>query len=182
MVEGGASVSNGMPVNDGTPTSEVYDFKHRTWTLGGEMHIGRTEHDATLLLDGTVLVTGGVSFPATSDLYHTSSSSFTETAGVLQPRQRQVALLLSNPAWGSLTGKVLIIGGASTGNSVFGGLERALDSVEMYDPATGQMSLFGTMTQARQNHTAKMLPDGRNINRGGVESTGIRGTAELHKP
>lgn len=129
-----------------------------------------------------MLITGGISFPDTSDLFNTGTKTFSQVAGLLQPRQRHVAILLTNSAWGSLVGKVLMIGGASTGNSVFGGLERALDSVEMYDPATGQMSLFGTMTVTRQNHTATLLQDGRILIAGGVDSPEISQTAELVLP
>jgi hypothetical protein len=111
-----------------------------------------------------------------------NTRSFSLVAGVLQPRQRHIALLLTNPAWGALTGKVLVIGGAATGNSVYGGLQQALDSVELYDPTTAQFSQFGTMTEARQNHTATLLPDGRILIAGGVSSPAISGTAELVTP
>ena len=153
-----------------------------TFTQVHDMSVGRTEHDATLLPDGTVVITGGISYLAPSDLYHPDTQSFSQVAGVLQPRQRHIALLLTNPVWGSLMGKVLVIGGAATGNSVYGGLQRALDSVELYDPATGQFSLFGTMTTARQNNTATMLNDGRILIAGGVSSPSISGTAELVTP
>ncbi len=182
LVEGGASNSNGHEVDSGTPTAETYDPVMGVWTQTGDMHIGRTEHDATLLFDGTVLVTGGLSLVDTSDVYQTSTRNFSQTTGVLQPRQRHVAILLSNPVWGSLVGQVLVIGGASTGNSVYGGLQRALDSVEIYDPTTSQMSLFGTMTTARQNHTATLLPDGRILIAGGVDSPAVSGTAEVVAP
>ena len=99
----------------------------------------------------------------------------------MQPRQRHTAILLP-PTWGSLAGRVLVIGGASTGNSVYGGLARALDSVEIYDPVARTMSLFGTMTTARQNHTATLLQDGRILIAGGVDSPSISGTAEIVMP
>jgi hypothetical protein len=183
LVEGGASLNNGDPVNPGTPTAEIFNPSQGAWTLTQEMHIGRTEHDATLLPDGTVLVTGGVSFDSESDLYNPATHAFSSNVpGVLQPRQRHVAILLTNPAWGSLVGQVLIIGGASTGNSVFGGIQKALDSVEIYDPVAKTMSLFGTMTEPRQNHTATLLNDGRILIAGGVDSPAISGTAELVQP
>src|SRR5205823_6225190 len=125
---------------------------------------------------------GGLSVVDTSDLYQTGTRAFTQAVGVLQPRQRHVAILLSHPAWSSLVGRVLVIGGASTGSSVYGGLQRALDSVEIYDPATGQMSLFGTMTTARQNHTATLLQDGSILISGGVNSPSVSGTAEIVVP
>jgi hypothetical protein len=182
FVEGGASVSNGHLVDSGTPTAETYDPTTEVWTQTADMHVGRTEHDATLLFDGTVFVSGGLSFADTSDVYDPTARGFSQAPGVLQPRQRHVAILLTHPAWGSLVGQVLIIGGASTGNSVYGGLQRALDSVEIYDPAIGQMSLFGTMTEARQNHTATLLQDGRILIAGGVSSPVVSGTSELIVP
>jgi hypothetical protein len=178
MVEGGASESNGVDTDAGTPTAEVYSPTTGVWTQVGNMSTGRTEQTATRLQDGTVLVAGGVSVVLPSDLYHPVLKNFSTVDGLIQPRQRHVAVLLSNPAWGSLVGKVLEIGGASTGSSVFGGLQNALDTVEIYDPATAQFSLFGHMTQARQNHTATMLNDGRILIAGGVSSPAISETAE----
>jgi hypothetical protein len=75
-----------------------------------------------------------------------------------------------------------VIGGASTGNSIYGGIQKALDSVELYDPATSQVSLFGTMTTPRQNHTATLLSDGRILIAGGVSSPSVSATAELVTP
>src|SRR5262249_33207657 len=97
-------------------------------------------------------------------------------------RSRHVAILLTNPIWGSLTNQVLIIGGSTTASSLFGGLNVALDSVEIYNPATQQFSLFGSMLTARQNHTATLLPDGRILVTGGVGSPAVSGTAELFIP
>jgi hypothetical protein len=184
LVEGGASVSNGMPVDVGTPTAEVYNPSLGTWAIHPpqDMSTGRTEHTATLLPDGTVIVCGGISILLPSDLYNPASQTFSTVGGVLHQRQRHVSLLLTNPAWGSLVGKVLVTGGAFTGSPVFGGIQEALDTVELYDPSTGQFSLFGTMTQARQNHTATMLNDGRILIAGGVSTPSVSGTAELITP
>ena len=77
---------------------------------------------------------------------------------------------------------MLEIGGDVTGGTVFGGAQQALDSVEIYDPATGQFSFFGTMTVARQNHTATLLNDGRIMIAGGVGRPYVSGTAELVIP
>jgi hypothetical protein len=92
-----------------------------------------------------------------------------------------VAIFLSNPAWGSLQGQVLIIGGATVSTDIFGGIAQALDSVEIYDPTTGVFSSFGTMTVARQNHTATLLNDGRIMIAGGVGRPFVSGTAEIVK-
>jgi hypothetical protein len=182
LMEGGASLSNGQPVDAGTPSAELYSPVTGSFTRVQDMSTGRTEHDATLLPDGTVLITGGISFTAPSDLYNPPTRSFSTVGQLLAARQRHTAVLLSNPAWGSLVGEVLVIGGAAIGNSVYGGLQQALDSVELYDPTTAQFSLFGTMTEPRQNHTATMLNDGRILIAGGVSSPAISGTAELVTP
>jgi hypothetical protein len=187
LVEGGASVSNGQPVDVGTPTAEIYNttgLKAGTWSIypPQDMSTGRTEHTATLLPDGTVMVCGGISEILPSDLYNPASETFSPVGGVLHQRQRHVSVLLTNPAWGSLVGKVLAIGGAYTGSPIFGGIQVALNTVELYDPSTAQFTLFGTMTEARQNHTATMLNDGRILIAGGVSSPSVSGTAELVTP
>ncbi len=184
LVEGGASLSNGQPVDNGTPTAEIYNTSTGMWANRPpqDMSVGRTEHTATLLPDGTVMVCGGISSIVPSDLYNPASETFSTTGGLLHQRQRHVSLLLTNPAWGSLVGKVLAIGGAYTGSPVFGGIQVALDTVEEYDPSTGQFTLFGTMNEPRQNHTATMLNDGRILIAGGVSSPAVSGTAELVTP
>jgi Kelch motif protein len=187
FVEGGASESNGQPVDQGTPTAEIYNITGTpagTWSIHPpqDMSTGRTEHTATLLSDGTVLVSGGVSSVLPSDLYNPATQTFSPTGGLLHQRQRHISLLLTNPAWGSLVGQVLAIGGAYTGSPVFGGIQVALDTVEIYNPATGQFTFCGTMTQPRQNHTATMLNDGRILIAGGVSSPAVSGTAELFTP
>ena len=81
-----------------------------------------------------------------------------------------------------MVGKVLAIGGAYTGSPVFGGIQVALDTVELYDPATDHFTLFGAMTEPRQNHTATMFNDERILITGAVSSPTISGTAELVTP
>lgn len=146
------------------------------------MHVTRSEHEATLFADGTVLVSGGTTTPDPAEVYHADTQSFTAVSPMVQARGRHRAVLLSNPAWGSLQGEVLLTGGDITGAAVFGGLQQALDSVEIYDPTTGQFSLFGTMTVARQNHTATLLDDGRVMIAGGVGRPSVSATAELVIP
>ena len=144
------------------------------------MSVPRSEHQSTLLEDGAVLMTGGTVDPVAGDLYDADQQLFNVTADpMVQARARHVALRLTNPAWGPLQGEVLAIGGANIGGAVFGGAQQAQDSVEIYDPATGQFSDFGTMTVARQNHTATELNDGRILIAGGVGRPFISGTAEL---
>ncbi len=126
-----------------------------------DMSSQRSEHESTLLEDGTVLISGGILIPAATEIYHPTLQSFSDVGQMIQTRGRHVAIRLASPAWGSLVGHVVAIGGDIQGGSVFGGGQQAFDSVEIFDPGTGQWSQFGTMTEARQNHTATELNDGR---------------------
>ena len=181
FVSGGAPGSNGTTIPDsGTPTCEIYNPATGIFTYTSEeMNVGRTEHEATVLANGKVLVTGGITSENNADLYDPNSDTFSQVGSLTDERVRHVAILLTNPAWGALMNKVLIIGGAAIGNSAFGGLEQALSSVEIYDPATGQFSFFGNMTIARQNHTATQLQDGRIMIAGGVGAPAFSGTGEV---
>jgi hypothetical protein len=127
-----------------------------------------------------VLVAGGnLDVGNLAEVYHPTLQTFSDVGQMVQTRGRFVAIRLANPAWGSLVGHVLAIGGDVQGGAIFGGGQQAFDSVEIYDPATGQFSDFGTMTVARQNHTATELNDGRILIAGGVGAPAVSGTAEV---
>jgi N-acetylneuraminic acid mutarotase len=184
LVSGGATFQNAHGAGEEpTDTAELFHPATGTFTHVQKMHYGRDEHESTLLPDGTVLITGGnLDVSGEGDVYQPGTQSFLAVGIMVQKRLRHVAILLSNPAWGSLVGKVLVIGGSKQGSPVFGGLRQALDSVELYNPATGQFSTFGTMTVERQNHTATQLLDGRILITGGVGRPFVSGTAELVTP
>ena len=51
-------------------SGEVYDVGTNAWTLTGPMTAGRHAHGATLLSNGSVLISGGVgSQPASAELF-----------------------------------------------------------------------------------------------------------------
>jgi len=77
-------------------------------------------------------------------------------------------------------GRVLICGG--TVNANVGGV---LETAEIYDPASGTFSPVGAMAQARQGHTATLLPDGTVLIAGGSKNIGFRSelaSAEIYDP
>jgi N-acetylneuraminic acid mutarotase len=180
LVSGGEILPNGQTGEPITATAELFDSVTGLFTQVGDMTVARVDHDSTVLEAGTVLVTGGTNDPQVGDIYDPATQSFSPTANImLEARTRLVALRLTNPAWGSLQGKVLAIGGSTKSGDIFGGGQKALDSVEIYDPATRLFSNFGTMTVARQNHTATELQDGRVLVTGGVGPPFVSGTAEI---
>ena len=63
LVAGGA---NGGGDHHVTRTAELYDPISRTWTGTAPLAGDRKGHTATLLLDGTVLVTGGTDHPTST--------------------------------------------------------------------------------------------------------------------
>lgn len=180
LLTGGNTLENSQQGGDRTTeTAELYTPATRTFSYVEDMDIPRSEHQATLLADGTVVVTGGALTSTLTEVYQPGTQSFSPTGDIIQPRGRHDALRLTNPAWGGLVGKVLVIGGSAPGGAIFGGAQQAIDSVELYDPVTGTLSFFGTMTEARQNHTATELQDGRILIAGGVGRPFVSSTAEL---
>src|SRR5260221_3585926 len=77
-----------------------------------------------------------------------------------------------------LDGRVLVAGGQSSTQD--GG---ALDSAELYDPASGSGSAAGRMSSRRAGHTATLLADGRVLVAGGMDPHGLPNAgADLFDP
>ncbi len=142
-----------------------------TWTTTGSMATGRTDHTATLLPNGKVLVTGG-STGTSAELYNPATGTFSPTGSMSTDRSFHTATLLPN-------GKVLIAGGDNAS-----GYLTALSSAELYDPATGTFSPTGNMGTDRMNHTATLLPNGKVLIVGRYDWTyqTTLATAELYDP
>jgi Bacterial Ig-like domain (group 2)/IPT/TIG domain/Abnormal spindle-like microcephaly-assoc'd, ASPM-SPD-2-Hydin/Galactose oxidase, central domain len=157
-------------------TAEI--FNPATWALtpvSATMVSAREGHAATLLNDGTVLITGGDLPPNgslnTAEIYNPSARTFTAaSSSMTSPRIFHYSVLLNG-------GQVLLSGGEndSDGNSV------ALNTAELYDP-NGQTftATAGTMTSVREHQTATLLNDGTVLEAGGTDGTNIFNTAEIY--
>lgn len=149
--------------------AELFDPATGTFapTTSGMLTPGRWGCTATLLSDGTVLITGGRDdqnvFSAgsinTAEQFNPATGSFTATGLMTQFRYGHTATLLNN-------GKVLLAGGFN-GNS--------LQDAELFDPTTRTFSPTGLMGSPRANHSAALLNDGTVLVAGGLNSTTLSG-------
>ncbi len=146
------------------------------WSFTGSMSIDRYYHTATLLINGKVLVAGGIDdgrITNTAELYDQSSGTWSLTASMNVARYGDTAILLSN-------GKVLVAGcidGISSSNQI-------TNTAELYDPSSGAWSITGSMSVARVYHTATLLSNGKVLVAGGIDGSNgsLTNTAELYDP
>ena len=123
------------------------------------MNVARAGHTATLLKDGRVLIVGGGD--NTAELFDPASGTFSFTGPPLNGRLGANATLL-------LDGRVLIAGGVGLTAGPDGHLP-LLNTSEIFDPSAGTFSSTGTLVQARRQHTATLLNDGRVLLAGGYK-------------
>ncbi|AUX46608.1 uncharacterized protein SOCE26_081140 [Sorangium cellulosum] len=103
-----------------------------------------------------------IAYPAVLD------PAWTSTASLASARARHAAAVLS-------TGRVLVAGGSSASGA-------ALQSAELYDPATGTWSATASMAFARVQHTATVRANGTVAVVGGWNFTAVHQNAEAYNP
>jgi subtilase family serine protease len=146
-----------------------------TFAFTGSLNHARSNHTATLLQNGMVLIVGGYngsSVLSSAELYNPSTGAFTTTGSLNTPREFATATLLNS-------GEVLIVGGYS--GSAY------LNTAELYNPTTGAFTYTsGHMTKERSSQTATLLQSGVVLVAGGCNICGGGGgylaSAELYNP
>lgn len=189
LADGRVLIFGGGPA--GSPTAEIYDPKAGTFSAVPGLTGAWVGHTATVLPSGKILIAGGQSddqngslILATAEVYDPVANSFTAAQNMNAPRTGHTATLLQN-------GKVLIAGGASNAGLALGGFQngtQALQTSELFDPATGSFAPAASMSTGRLGHTATLLSDGRVMICGGFKdwttANGYEsyGTAETFDP
>jgi N-acetylneuraminic acid mutarotase len=138
------------------------------------MLTNRSDHTATLLLDGKVLIAGGMNQHslASAELYDPNTGTWTETGSMMVARAYHTATLLPS-------GKVLVAGGATCDSALHC---TYLASAELYDPQTGTWASAGRMHDARITHTATLLSSGKVLVVGGYGADNTSLGGELYDP
>jgi hypothetical protein len=156
-------------------TAEVYNPSSGLFESTGSMIKARSNADATRLVDGTVLITGGhdqTSTIAVAEVYDPSTGTFSQPSSMTTARYGHAAVLL-------VDGQVLVLGGyqieyGSNPNATGASLE----SAEVYDPTTHEFSRTGSMAVARVGPDATLLLDGRVLVSGGDDFS-VNGTTPI---
>ncbi len=135
----------------------------------GALRFARTNHSATLLNDGRVLVAGGrgtdaLSTLASAEVFSPLTKTWSLSGSLSQGRSHHTATLLRD-------GRVLVTGGSAhevTAND--GARFVALASAEIFEPRSSTWRAVMPMLEARNGHTATLLDDGQVLVVGGAKA------------
>jgi N-acetylneuraminic acid mutarotase len=163
LVVGGTNVAPGSPQPDAEQEqAELYDPQRDRWSLAGTGLPPLSDQAATLMPDGTVLVTGGTTdtaFATTgAELFDPATNRWRATTWPMEtPRYGHTATLLPD-------GKVLLVGGYSTQPQSAGGfvypVSELLMTSEMFDLRGNTAFRVGFSRIPRLEHSATLLRNG----------------------
>ncbi len=164
LVAGGGDPGDGSNADDYT-TAEIYHPATGSFTRVGNMTQGRTQHSASLLGDGRVLLAGGSTdlngfglVPSnTAEIYDPAALTFSPAGNMPNAAALHTASML-------LDGTVLVAGGY--GDSCPG----TRSGVSIFHPASNSFSLGPSLAKARAEHTATTMNDGRVLITGGTSA------------
>jgi hypothetical protein len=160
--------------SDGTNTLasvELYDGLLQTLTVAGNMSQARKNFAAAPLLDGTVLLTGGLdtdgNLLSTTEIFDPVAGISTAGPALVAARANHVAYSLPG------NGSVLIFGGT--------GFSTVLNSTEIFTPWTGKIIGASPLSVPRRNEAKANLRPGSFLIAGGRDDNGSLSSSELYQ-
>jgi hypothetical protein len=160
LLDGRVLVAGGL---GGGASTEIYNPLTRTWSLGKDMNVARTRFASVTLLDGRVLVAGGrdgSTSLASAEVYDPATGTWSVTGSMTTPRDWLSMVRLAD-------GRVLAAGGLDLTRLP---ADAALQSAEIYTPATGTWVATSDMSTKRWGFALVALPDGRVLAAGGANA------------
>lgn len=147
---------------------DVFRPSQRGWVLGASLRHKRSDHAATALQDGRVLVTGGnanATLLNSTEIYNVRTDRWTEAAPMPRARTQHSAVTLFD-------GRVLVTGGIDVNGA-------PTNTTFIYEARTDSWTDGPPMTVARLQQVAVPLPNGNVLFAGG---DGVAsGTSEIYR-
>lgn len=141
-------------------------------TLGAEaapaLNTARSLFTAVRLNDGRMLVTGGLdalgAVTSSCEIYNPATNAFTPAANMIGVRAGHAAVTLAD-------GRVMVAGGTNNYTDLTTAITNAINTVEIYNPATNAWSSAPALGGRRVVPALTLLSNGKVMVSGGVEVT-----------
>ncbi|MFO1051878.1 MAG: kelch repeat-containing protein [Planctomycetota bacterium] len=152
----------------GLATTERYDGRTMQVVAGATLNTARALAFSTKLNDGRVLICGGVDDLGTvlssAEIYDPATNAWTPTGSMSVARAAFDGTILND-------GRVMVAGGTTTLADAVSALAAAQNTVELYNPTTGQWSSGTAMPDRLLAPDLTLLQDGRVLLSGGFAVT-----------
>jgi YVTN family beta-propeller protein len=148
----------------GRASAELFDPASGTWTPTGSLNVARMHQGGARLLDGRVLVAGGVDRGVTSqnfnsaEVYNPATGTWSLTTNPMITARRGGFSLTT-----LASGKVLVAGGWTDWTAI------TTANAELFDPATASWAATTPLPAALNSYSATRLADGKVLVAGGNE-------------
>ena len=161
LLAGGRRTSNSIAEPVSVTDCQIYDQQLRVWLVAGDMNSTRSNHSATLLQDGSVLVVGGARLDestynhvaiSTVERFDPETLTWQSAASLPNPSRNHTTTLMND-------GRVLFVGGRTP--------QGETATAEIFDPADNAWTLTASSWAPRRPDSITVLPGGRILVVGG---------------
>jgi hypothetical protein len=171
LIAGGfvCCVVEGQTVREtATDSAEIFDPATGHFTPTGSMTVARALHQATLLPDGRVLMSGGFGEPSPGTPGTEHAEVFDPATGTFGPAGDLHATRFLHSAVLLTDGRVLVVGGVANP-----GDRGAVTLTEIYDPTANAWASGPTLQTSWLGSTATLLGNGKVLVFGGENASGF---------